>query len=321
MSDRSAGGATGLGCSGHPHTACVSTTDGGRAGATEERTYDLKGEPVSVQLKCRSDLNDHSVEDATGTRPTEPRISVVIPALNEAESLPFVLEKIPLDLHEVVLVDGRSDDGTIDAARRSWSGISIVCQQGSGKGDALRTGFAAATGDIIVALDADGSTDPTEIPAFVGALCAGADFAKGSRFLQGAGTSDMPVHRKLGNRAFVILVRLIMGGRYTDLCYGYNAFWRDVLPKLNLDSDGFEIEALMNIRVLKAGLKVVEVASFESRRLNGVAKLRTFADGWRVLMTILHESAGFSKPRSVVSSPQAGAYSKDGRSPSTRRNE
>ena len=115
-------------------------------------------------------------------------------------------------------------------------------------------------------LDADGSTDPREIPAFVGALIAGADFVKGSRFIQGGGTADMPLYRKLGNFGFVSGVRLLFGGSYTDLCYGYNAFWRRVLPTLALNGDGFEIETQMNVRALKDGLKVAEVPSFESRR-------------------------------------------------------
>ena len=223
------------------------------------------------------------------SRTTQPTVSVVIPARNEAENLPHVLARLDPTLHEVILVDGASEDGTLEVARRLYPRVRTMTQAGSGKGEALRTGFAAATGDIVVMLDADGSTDPAEIPAFVGALCGGADFAKGSRFLQGAGTADMSLHRRLGNGVFVLLVRLFYGGRYSDLCYGYNAFWRDVLPALDLNSDGFEIETLMNIRALKARLKVVEVASFERRRIFGVSNLKTFADGWKVLKTILRE--------------------------------
>src|SRR4029079_8047757 len=147
-------------------------------------------------------------------------------------------------------------------------------QRGKGKGDALRAGFAAATGDIVVAMDADGSTDPLEIPAFVGALLAGADFVKGSRFLQGAGTADMPMHRRLGNKGLTLLVRLLFGGRYSDLCYGFFAFWRDVTHQVQSPAEGFEVETAMNIAVLRANLKVVEVASFESPRIHGSAKLR-----------------------------------------------
>ena len=218
-----------------------------------------------------------------------PTISVIVPAMNEAQNLAHVLPRIPRGVHEVILVDGHSIDDTIAVAERLLPGIRIVQQEGKGKGAALRTGFAAATGDIIVMIDADGSTAPEEIPAYVRALTDGADYAKGSRFLTGGGTSDMPIHRRLGNMTFVYLVRLFFGGKYTDLCYGYNAFWTRVVPMLELDTDGFEIETEMNIRVLRRGLKVAEVPSFESERVYGVGRLRTIPDGWRVLKTIFRE--------------------------------
>ncbi len=220
---------------------------------------------------------------------TAPAVSVVIPALNEAENLPHVLPRIPRSVHEVLLVDGYSTDDTVSVARALCPHIRIVQQTGRGKGDALRCGFAATTGNIIIMLDADGSNDPAEIPAFVGALLAGADFAKGSRFAQGGGTADMPFYRRWGNRAFVLLVRLLFGSVYTDLCYGYNAFWTRVLPLLQLDGNGFEIETMMNIRALRAGIKIVEVPSFEDKRKYGAGRLRTIPDGWRVLKTIARE--------------------------------
>jgi glycosyltransferase involved in cell wall biosynthesis len=252
---------------------------------------------------------------AAAARPSNPKVSVVIAALNEAENLPLVLPLIDPSVHEILLVDGLSDDGTGDVALRLHPRVRVLAQAGSGKGDALRTGFAEASGDLIVTLDGDGSTDPAEIPAYVGALCAGADYVKGSRFLHGAGTTDMPLHRRLGNRVFVLLVRCFFGGRYSDLCYGYNAFWKDVLPSLNLSGDGFEIETVMNIHALRAGLRVVEVASVESVRVHGVGKLKTFADGWRVLRTILrerrcsyevpveHDASGRENGRPAVASP------------------
>lgn len=226
-----------------------------------------------------------------------PTVSIVIPALNEADNLPHVLPLIPQEIDEVLLVDGQSSDGTVEVARSLRPGIRIVQQEGRGKGCALRTGFAAATGDIVVMLDADGSMDPREIPAFVGALLAGADFAKGSRFVQGGGTADMPFLRRFGNWGFVTLVRLLFGSSYSDLCYGYNAFWRQTLHLLDLDADGFEIETLMNLRVLRAGLKVAEIPSFEAERVHGKGRLRTFRDGWRVLKTIIRERFRQRKPQ------------------------
>ena len=222
---------------------------------------------------------------------TRPTVSVVIPALNEAPNLPLVLPMIGTWVDEVLLVDGESVDQTTDVARRLWPEIRIVQQRGSGKGAALRSGFEAASGDIIVMLDADGSTDPREIPAFVGLLVAGADLVKGTRFAQGAGTADMSLLRRLGNRGLTLAVRLLFRGRFSDLCYGYMAFWKRILPQLDLDADGFEIETQMSVRALSVGLKVTEVPSFESRRHHGKSNLRTFPDGWRVLKAIFRERA------------------------------
>ncbi len=231
------------------------------------------------------------------------RVSVIIPALNEAENLSQVLPRIPAWIHEVILVDGHSTDDTIAVARALHPAIRVVQQEGRGKGAALRSGFAAATGEIIVMLDADGSTDPAEIPAFVGALLAGADFAKGSRFLQGGGTADMPMFRRFGNGLFVLIVRLLFGGRYSDLCYGYNAFWSSAVPRLQLDGDGFEIETIMNIRALRLGLHVTEIPSFEAERVYGTGRLRTIPDGWRVLKAIFRERFGRRFPEPVVLAP------------------
>jgi glycosyltransferase involved in cell wall biosynthesis len=228
-----------------------------------------------------------------------PKVSVVIPALNEERNLPVVLPKIGGWVDEVILVDGLSEDATTEVAARLLPGIKIVQETRRGKGAALRAGFAAASGDIIAMLDADGSTDPKELPVFVGALVAGADFVKGTRFSQGAGTADMSRLRRLGNAGLVRLVRLLFGGRFSDLCYGYIAFWKRTLPHLELDSDGFAIETEMNLRALAAGLKISEVPSFEYQRIHGKSNLRTFPDGWSVLKTIFRVWANRSRIKKV----------------------
>ncbi|MFD6494543.1 glycosyltransferase family 2 protein [Streptomyces sp. NPDC060188] len=223
-----------------------------------------------------------------------PPVSVVIPAMNEAENLPYVFKTLPSWIHEVVLVDGNSTDNTVE--------VKVVKQLGRGKGDALITGFAACTGDIIVMVDADGSADGHEIVSYVSALVSGADFAKGSRFANGGGTSDMTPIRKLGNRVLCATVNAKFGARYTDLCYGYNAFWRHCLDKIELDCTGFEVETLMNIRVVKAGLKVQEIPSHEYLRIHGASNLRAVRDGIRVLKVILKER---SNRRALRRTPHA----------------
>jgi glycosyltransferase involved in cell wall biosynthesis len=218
-----------------------------------------------------------------------PHVSVVVPARNEAKNLSHVLPYIPSTVSEVVLVDGQSTDDTIEVARQLLPSIRVVHQTGKGKGDALRAGFAACTGDIIVMLDADGSADPTEIPRFVDALVAGCDFAKGSRFILGGGSTDITLLRQVGNYLLGTLVNILFATQFSDLCYGYNAFWKCCLDEINIDCDGFEIETLLNLRMHKANFKIVEVPSFEYSRVHGESNLRTFRDGWRVLRTILKE--------------------------------
>jgi hypothetical protein len=134
----------------------------------------------------------------------------------------------------------------------------------------------------------------------VNALKEGADFAKGSRFMPGAGSSDISRVRQMGNYWLNKAVNLLYGTRYTDLCYGYNAFRRECLSVINLDpggdggaelgtmlwGDGFEVETLINVRIAKAGLHVFEVPSFERSRYFGTSNLNAFSDGMRVLRTI-----------------------------------
>jgi len=223
--------------------------------------------------------------------PTTPRISVVIPARNEARNLVHVLPYLPVEVDEVILVDGHSSDDTIVAARRLLPAITTLTQPGRGKGDALRAGFAASTGDILVTLDADGSANPSEIPRFVDALLDGADFAKGSRFLSGGGSADITLLRQAGNQGLNLLVNGLFATRFTDLCYGFNAFWSRCLEYFDVDCTGFEVETLINLRARKAGLKIVEVPSYERLRIYGQSNLHTFRDGWRVLRTILQERA------------------------------
>lgn len=230
----------------------------------------------------------------------KPRISVVVPTFNEAANLPHVFGLLPNGLHEVIVVDGRSTDGTIEVARALRPDVVIVKQTRRGKGNAMICGFAAVTGDIVVMLDADGSANPGEIERFVAALTDGADFAKGTRFAAGGGSTDITVVRAVGNRCLNVLANVMFGTRYTDLCYGYNAFWTRCLPALALTDDGpvvneqrwgdgFEIETVINTRIARARLRITEVPSFEEPRIHGESNLNTWRDGLRVLRALVVE--------------------------------
>ncbi len=240
--------------------------------------------------------------------PSDPSVTVVLPVLNEAENLPWLLPRIPAGI-EVVMIDGGSTDRSREIARKLRPDIVIVGQCRPGKGCALVHGYRRATGDLIVTLDGDGSNDPAEIPRFVGALLNGADFAKGSRKFDGGGSADLTRLRRFGNLGLTWFANRRLRTHFTDFCYGYNAFWRDCLPSLTFtmsgcgDStpqpgDGFEIETFMHVRARQTGLLVVEVPSYEGRRMYGASHLHTFSDGFKCLMTLVR--AGRIRRREVV---------------------
>lgn len=238
-------------------------------------------------------------------------VTVVVPTRNEAKNLPYVARRMPDGIDEIIVVDGGSSDGTLDVARRLWPHARLLQQTRKGKGNALACGFEAARGDIIVMIDADGSTDAAEIPMFVQALADGADFAKGSRFTYRGGSSDITRLRRLGNLGLNGIVNHLYSAQFTDLCYGYNAFRRHCLSVIDLPDptlteaqwgDGFEVETLMNIRVARSGLRIAEVASYERDRIHGQSNLNVVSDGIRVLRTIFDERSA-TQTASVTSVP------------------
>ncbi|WP_441248988.1 glycosyltransferase family 2 protein [Kitasatospora sp. McL0602] len=219
-------------------------------------------------------------------------VSLVVPARNEARNIPWVFEQIPRCVGEVILVDGSSSDATLAIAEHCLPSVRSVQQSGPGKGNALRTGFQAATGEYIVMMDADGSMWPGEIPHYLHFLDNGYDFVKGSRCIAGGGSLDFTLLRSLGNRALLLVVNQLYRTRLTDLCYGFCAFRRSFLDTLDLRSSGFEIEAEMIAHALRSGLRIAEVPSLELPRRSGRSHLHAVADGRRVLRTLLAERPG-----------------------------
>jgi hypothetical protein len=280
-----------------------------------EKLAHLPRDSCNYVLSAAAEGNDMQAFSSAGNtasngRPS-PTVSVVIPTLNEERNLPHVFAKLPDGIDQVIVVDGGSVDRTVAVARELRPDVVVVQQTRTGKGNALACGFAACTGDIIVMIDADGSTDPMEIPRFVASLTGGADFVKGSRFGVGGDSHDITPLRRLGNEGLNLVVNVLFGTRFTDLCYGYNAFWRRVVPSLQLPDtslprpqdgrklwgDGFEIETLINIRAAADGLNVAEVPSIEHARIHGESNLNTFRDGTRVLRTIFSEYGRMRRQR------------------------
>jgi glycosyltransferase involved in cell wall biosynthesis len=271
-------------------------------------------------------------------RGREPRISAVIPTLNEAANVTPVLQSLPRCVTEIIVVDGHSEDGTGELALAADPRVRLVLERRRGKGAALLSGFAAAKGDAIVALDADGSMDPRDVIAFQATLGLGYDLVKGSREVVGGGSTDFTPLRHAGNAALTRLANVVHRTRWTDMCYGYFGFWRDVLPvldirrdrlttralanELRLDAgrgkmspntkllygDGFEIETALFLRAARAGLDIAEIPSRELPRATGESNLRTFRDGARVLSAIARERScrGDTPPPKVADTAANG---------------
>lgn len=212
--------------------------------------------------------------------------SIVIPTLNEEENLKILLGQIDTKNYELIVVDGNSTDKTVEIARNFGA---RVLHTDKGKGAALRKGISSAKNDVIITMDADLSHRISELRLLIEAIKSGYDICMGSRFIMGGGTDDMPFIRKIGNKFFVWLVNSIWGTNYSDLCYGYRSFRKDVIKNLRLESDGFGIETEISIKAAKKKLKVIEIPSYEKKRIHGEGKLRSINDGWLILKRIIKE--------------------------------
>jgi len=255
--------------------------------------------PAIAPLPPDTDAPEHA--DRSGERADATAVSLVIPAKNEARNLAHVLERVPACVDEILLVDGRSRDATRLMARACRPDIRIISEPARGKGCALRAGFHAARGEVIVAMDADGSMSPEEIPHLLYFLERGYDFVKGSRFVGGGGSLDITPLRRIGNRGLLAVANLLYGSRFTDLCYGFFAFRRRFLEHLALESTGFEIETELTVRAFLAGLRIAEIPSLELPRRGGRSSLHSFRDGQRVLRTLIAQRVEARRARADAS--------------------
>jgi glycosyltransferase involved in cell wall biosynthesis len=225
-----------------------------------------------------------------------PKISIIVCTLNEAPNLPYVLPKIPDWVDEILLVDAHSVDTTVEIAKQLCPRIRVLYQTGKGKGDALKLGIDEAKGEIIVTIDADGETPPEYIESFVKPLLEGNDFAKGSRLLRKR-PSKMPGYRWFGNKVLVYTCNILYGTRFSDICCGYNSFWKKEFLKLDLSCPNNEIgcsmEQRMIVRAKKAGMKIKEVPIRSDGRIAGKSVIssikQSVTQGFRDWFVIIEE--------------------------------
>jgi glycosyltransferase involved in cell wall biosynthesis len=218
----------------------------------------------------------------------KPRVAVVVPCLNEANSIGRVVADFRAALPDarIVVVDNASTDGTGDVARAA--GADVLRETRRGKGYALISGFRrAAPADIFLMVDGDGTYLAADAPALIARIQDGADMAVGAR-LGGATEGAFPAGHSWGNRLFIFVVRMLFDMRTRDLFSGYRAFTSRLLEQSPLIAQGFEIEAELSIQAFANGFRVDEVPiEYRPRARDSQSKLHTFGDGYRILIAIL----------------------------------
>ncbi|MBN2246516.1 MAG: glycosyltransferase family 2 protein [Candidatus Aminicenantes bacterium] len=215
---------------------------------------------------------------------------VIIPTVNEAETIGTILDKVKEFTDKILVVDGGSKDGTVEVAQQR--GVQVVFDNKQGKGDALRVGVDNTRSEIIVFIDADGSHEISDIPKLVKPIQEGtADLVVGSRIIGGSdelhGTFNKFI-RNTGTNFLAVLVNKKWKTELSDIENGFRAIKRNVFKSINLKSPGFTIEQEMVLRCLKNNYKVMEVASHEYARKSGYSKLKTI-QGFRFLLHFFKE--------------------------------
>ncbi|MBI2761649.1 MAG: glycosyltransferase family 2 protein [Chloroflexi bacterium] len=218
-------------------------------------------------------------------------VSIVMPCLNERESIAFCIERAEAALRdlnvsgEIIVADNGSTDGSADIARAL--GAVVVDQPERGYGNAYLMGFASARGRYIVMADADGTYDFSQLPRFLDLLRGGYDFVTGDRTGGHTGAGAIPpLHRYVGVPLLTGLLNVVSGARVTDAHCGLRAFTREALDAMDLHTGGMEFASEMIIKAVRNGLKVGEVPIDYHPRI-GESKLRSFPDGWRHLRFML----------------------------------
>ena len=208
--------------------------------------------------------------------------SLIIPAYDEEEALPHVLDEVMGMVDEVIVVDDGSTDGTSSCARKD--GITVYQHDvNRGKVAAIRTGVGHAMGDIVVLMDADHTYPAEHIPQMLASIEQGADLVLGSRFM--GRSKAMPFLNRVGNRIFSFIISYVGATTITDGQTGYRAFRREMFEKLDVKATGLEWETKMTVRAQKLGYTIKEIPITYRPRI-GKSKLNPLRDGLHMFIAL-----------------------------------
>lgn len=212
--------------------------------------------------------------------------SVIIPSLNEAESIKSVIDEIPRELvNEIIVVDGNSNDGT-EKIVMTIPDVTLINQKSVGFGSAIREGIKRATGDVIIILNADGSHNPSEIKGLLDKIDQGFDYVMAERYSKNAHSEDDTVLRRFGNKIITGIINILYHKSISDSLYLFTAIRKSKLDAILLNKDGFEFCVEVIIKAIKNDLKMAEVPSHERKRIAGKSKVRPFWHGLIIIIEI-----------------------------------
>lgn len=219
------------------------------------------------------------------------KLSIVIPCYNEKEHIISIVEKVlaaPIENKEIIVVDDKSTDGTdkiLEEKIRPLVSKIVYHKENTGKGGALRTGFAHATGDVVIIQDADLEYDPNEYPAVVAPIINGeSDVCYGSRFK--ASKAKGYIANRIANKFLTALSNFFTHQKLTDMETCYKCFKREVIQAVDIKENRFGFEPEITAKVSKMGIKIAEVPISYYPRTNEEGKKIGFKDGVRAIYCI-----------------------------------
>jgi glycosyltransferase involved in cell wall biosynthesis len=238
--------------------------------------------------------------------PAQPTVTLFMPVLNEIEGLKIILPQIDRQwCDQILLVDGRSRDGTAEYGRQQ--GLEVYVQRRPGIRFAYIEAWPLVRGEIVITFSPDGNCPAEAIPRLIEAVSAGYDMAIASRYLGDAKSEDDDLLTGFGNWLFTGLINLLHGGHYTDAMGIYRAYKSSLFSRLDLDKDSgyatekllgttIGIEPLLSIRSAKTRLRVTEIPVPEPARIGGERKLQIIRWGGAYMLQVLRETYYWGGP-------------------------